>query len=194
MDVSYLDINDKTIGFCSVVVIDNKTKEIIEKVSLSEEIKFKYIPNFLSFRELPITLKTIKKLRVNPDLYMFDGNGYLHKNHMGIATHASIYLKKPTIGVAKSYLKINETDFINPENNVNSFSDIIINNETYGRALRTKENVKPIFISCGNYITLDSCMKIVLDNINNESRIAIPTRLADIETHILRKQFLENNK
>ena len=79
---------------------------------------------------------------------------------MGIATHASFYLEKPTIGVAKTYLKIGNVDFMMPENKLGAFTDIVIDGEVYGRALRTRENVKPVFVSCGNWIDLDTATKI----------------------------------
>lgn len=124
------------------------------------------------------------------DIFMFDGNGYLHFNHMGIATHASFFLNKPTIGVAKSYLKVNGMDFNMPENEERLYSEIIINGEVYGRALRTRKNVKPIFVSCGNHIDLETSTEIVLNLITNESRLPIPTRLADLETHVSRKKCI----
>ena len=65
---------------------------------------------------------------------------------MGIATHASFHLEKPTIGIAKSYLKIKNTEFIMPENTVGAYTDIVINNEVYGRVLRTRKDVKPVFV------------------------------------------------
>ena len=108
---------------------------------------------------------------------------------MGIATHASFFLDKPTIGVAKSYLKVNGVDFNMPENKEGSYSEIIINEEVYGRTLRTRKDVKPIFISCGNYIDLDTSTEIVLSLINKESRLPIPIRLADLESHIIRKKL-----
>ena len=109
---------------------------------------------------------------------------------MGIATHASFYLNKPTIGVAKNYFKIEDIDFTMPQNKAGSYEDIIIKNEVFGRALRSHKNVKPIFISCGNYIDLETTTEITLNLINNESRIPIPVRLADLETKLLRKQLL----
>lgn len=105
---------------------------------------------------------------------------------MGIATHASFFLNKPTIGVAKSYLRVNGADFNMPENEEGSYTDIIINGEVYGRTLRTRKDVKPIFISCGNNVDLETSTEIVLNLINNESRLPIPNRLADLETHISR--------
>lgn len=156
------------------------------------EILIPYIPGFLAFRELPLVIEAVKKLTKQPDVYMFDGNGYLHYRHMGIATHASFYLDKPTIGVAKSYLKIENVDFTMPDNELGAYTDIIINNEIYGRALRTTKNVKPIFVSCGNWIDLDTSTEIVMNCINNKSRLPIPIRLADIETHKIRKQLMND--
>nr|WP_235318454.1 MULTISPECIES: endonuclease V [Lysinibacillus] len=191
VDLSYWDINERKYGACCIVIIDCSTKGIVEKVYSYGEILIPYIPGFLAFRELPLVIEAVKKLTKQPDIYMFDGNGYLHYRHMGIATHASFFLNKPTIGVAKSYLKIQDVDFIMPENQRGSYSDIIINNEVYGRTLRTTKNVKPIFVSCGNWIDLDTSTEVVMNCINNESRLPIPVRLADLETHKIRKQLKE---
>ncbi|RXM71375.1 endonuclease V [Clostridium tetani] len=123
------------------------------------------------------------------DIIIFDGNGYLHRNNMGIATHAGLFLNKPTMGIAKTYLKINKVDFSMPENEVGAYTDIIVNNNVYGRAVRTSKNVKPIFISCGNNIDLNSCYEITMKLLSEDSRIPIPTRLADLETHVLRQAY-----
>ena len=120
---------------------------------------------------------------------MFDGNGYLHYSHMGIATHASFYLEKPTIGIAKSYLKIKNTEFVMPENSAGSYTDIVIKGEVYGRVLRTRKDVKPVFVSCGNWIELDTAVNISMNFINGESRLPVPVRLADLETHIMREKL-----
>lgn len=187
VDLAYWEENGKTYGTCCIVVIDLSTHEVDEKVYSYGEITIPYISGFLAFRELPLIKVAAKKLTKQPDIYMFDGNGYLHYRRMGIATHASFYLNKPTIGIAKSYLKINDVDFTMPENQEGSHTDIIINNEIYGRALRTTKNVKPIFISCGNWIDLETSTEIVMRLINKESRLPVPVRLADLETHIMKK-------
>ena len=189
VDLAYWEKDNKQYGTCCIVVIDYNTKEVVEKVNSVGEIKVPYIPGFLAFRELPLVIEASKKLVVEPDIFIFDGNGYLHFNHMGIATHAAFFLDKPTIGVAKSYLRVNGVDFDMPDNEKGSYTDIIINEEVYGRTVRTSEGVKPIFISCGNYIDLETATEIVLNLINNESRIPIPTRLADLETHISRRSM-----
>lgn len=189
VDLAYWYADGKAYGTCCIVVVDYRTQEVIEKVYSYGEITVPYIPGFLAFRELPLIIEAVQKLTKLPDLYMFDGNGYLHYRHMGIATHASFFLNKPTIGVAKSYLKIKDTDFIMPENEEGCYTDIVIDNEVYGRTLRTTKNVKPIFVSCGNWIDLDTSTDIVLNCINEESRLPVPVRLTDLETHKVRKQL-----
>ena len=174
-------------------MIDYATHDIIEKQHYSGKINVPYMPGFLAFRELPLVLKTVEKLKIKPDIYMFDGNGYLHPRHMGIATHASFYLKSPTIGIAKTYYRIDRNlNYKESDNMIGSFSDIELNGEVLGRVLRTQKNVKPVFLSVGNYISLDTATEITMGLIGHESHIPIPTRLADIETHNERKRLTES--
>lgn len=172
---------------CCIVVIDYSTHEIIEKKQFNDRIEVPYMPGFLAFRELPLVIKAAEMLECRPDLYMFDGNGYLHPRHMGIASHASFYLNAPTIGVAKTYFRINNTDYTEPDSSAGNFTDIVVNGEVYGRVLRTHDNVKPVFVSSGNNISLDTSTEIVLSFVGKESHIPIPTRLADLETHEARR-------
>ena len=193
VDLAYWEHNGEEYAVCCIVVIDFETHEIIEKQQFSGKIDVPYMPGFLAFRELPLVLKTAKKLKTTPDLYFFDGNGYLHPRHMGIATHASFFLNKPTVGIAKTYFRVDQkTDYTEPENEAGSNTDIVIDGEVYGRALRTHRNVKPVFVSVGNYISLDTACKLALKLTDSESRIPIPTRFADLETHIAREA--EKNK
>ena len=189
VDVAYKVIDETEWGICSIVVIDYATKEVVETASSVGKITVPYIPGYLAFRELPNVIETANKLSIAPDLFIFDGNGYLHPRHMGIATHASFFLNKPTIGVAKNYLKIDNVDFTMPKNKAGSYEDIVIRDEIAGRVLRSRNDVKPIFISCGNYIDLQTTTEIVLNLINEESRIPIPVRFADLETKRLREQL-----
>lgn len=174
---------------CCIVLIDYNTYQVIETQSYSDKIRYPYMPGFLAFRELPLVLETAKLLKHKPDIYMFDGNGYLHPRHMGIATHASLYLRTPTIGVAKTYYKIDNTDYIEPENKRGSYTDIVIGGDVYGRVLRTIADVKPVFVSVGNYISLDTAAELTLNMTLSESHIPIPTRYADLETHRMRKIY-----
>ncbi len=189
VDIAYWIESGIDYGVCCIVVIDYHSKKVVEEVSFSGTISVPYIPNFLAFRELPLVLETVKRLQTKPDIYMFDGNGYLHIRHMGIATHASFYLNTPTIGVAKQYLKIKNTDFIQPKNKKGAYTDIEIEGEIYGRVLRTRENVKPVFVSCGNWIDLDTATQITLHLVENNSRVPASTRYADLATNRERKKI-----
>ncbi|KMQ16998.1 endonuclease V [Bacillus mycoides] len=189
VDIAYWSESNIDYGVCCIVVLDYRTKEIIEQVEYMGEIEFPYISGYLAFRELPLILETVNKLKNIPDLYMFDGNGYLHSRHMGIATQASFDLAKPTIGVAKTYLKIKNKDFVVPKNKVGAFTDIVIDGEVYGRALRTRVDVKPVFISCGNWIDLDTATEITMYFVEKNSRLPITTRYADLATHMTRKRL-----
>ena len=188
VDLAYWNKDDEEYAVCCIVVIDAETHEVVEKQHYSGKIEVPYMPGFLAFRELPLILKTVELLENSPDIYVFDGNGYLHPRHMGIATHASFYLNKPTIGIAKTYFRVDKkTDYTEPENEAGSYTDIVIDGEVYGRALRTHKDVKPIFISIGNFVSLDTACAFAMKLTDKESHIPLPTRLADLETHIARE-------
>ena len=188
VDLAYWNRGDDEFAVCCIVIIDSETHEVVEKQHYSGKIEVPYMPGFLAFRELPLILKTVELLETNPDIFIFDGNGYLHPRNMGIATHASFYLNKPTIGIAKTYFRVDKkTDYTEPENEAGSYTDIVIDSEVYGRALRTQKDVKPIFISIGNFVALDTACALAMRLTDKESHIPLPTRLADLETHIERE-------
>ena len=177
---------------CCIVVIDYESKEVIERVHAMDKISVPYIPGCLAFREIPLFLKAYDKLITKPDVFVFDGNGYMHPRHMGLATHAGIIINKPTVGVAKSYYKIDDVDYEMPDEEKNSYTDIVINGDVYGRVLRTHSGVKPIFLSTGNKIDLETATDLVKSLVSDEGHIPIPTRLADIMTHEVRKMYQES--
>ncbi|MCM1507153.1 MAG: endonuclease V [Ruminococcus flavefaciens] len=194
VDLAYWENDGQEYAVCCIVVIDYKTHEVLEKQQYSGKIEVPYIAGFLAFRELPLILETVKKLEISPDLFMFDGNGTLHPRNMGIATHASFYLNKATIGVAKSYYRIQKgLDYTEPDTKAGSFTDIVYDGQTYGRVLRTHDGVKPVFVSAGNFISLDTATDIAMCLTGKESHIPIPTRLADLETHTARNQLRIKN-
>ena len=195
VDLAYWKEGDDEWAVCCIVVIEYATHAIVEKRQSVGKIEVPYMPGFLAFREIPLVLKTAEMLEHVPDIYFFDGNGYLHPRHMGIATHASFYLKRPTVGIAKSYFRVDrETDYKEPENEVGSFTDIVINGETYGRVLRTHKNVRPVFVSVGNNVSLDTACNLALRLTDRESHIPVPTRLADLETHVARENERKNRE
>jgi deoxyribonuclease V len=190
IDLTYWNNGGKEYAVCCIVTVSYKTREVVEMQHLSGEITVPYVAGYLSFRELPLIIETYKLLKNEPDIILFDGNGYLHYRNMGIATHASFHLDKPTIGVAKSYLKIENAEYVMPEDKNGSFTDIVINDKVYGRALRTHTGVRPIFVSCGNWVDLDTATQLVLSLVDKESRLPTVIREADIETRKQRSKLM----
>lgn len=187
VDLAYWKQNEEEYACACIVVLDFNSLEIIEKKYSVGKIEVPYIPGCLAFREFELVQKTVDLLDHEIDLYFFDGNGYLHPRHLGLATHAGILLNKPSIGVAKTYFKVENVEYTEPKNEVFAYSDIIINNKVYGCVLRTAKDVKPIFLSVGNKINLETSMEIVKHFTDKESHIPLPTRYADIMSHEVRR-------
>ncbi len=189
VDLAYWKQEETEYAVCCIVVLDYHSHEVIEQKEYMDVVKVPYVPGCLAFRELPLFLGANRVLEQQPDIDFFDGSGYLHPRHMGLATHAGILLEKPTIGIAKSYYKIGNVDYLMPEDVQFAYTDIVIEGEVYGRVLRTHKGVKPLFLSMGNGIDLDEAMKFANAMVTRDSHIPLPTRMADIMTHEARKRY-----
>ena len=177
VDVAFSDNQ----AICAICVFDFPDLNILETVRAKKKISFPYIPGLLTFREGPAILAAFKKLETKPDLVLFDGQGICHPRRMGIATHLGIILNIPSIGCAKSHL---HGVYKMPGENKGDFSFIYpakknINNkkEILGVALRTRSYVKPLFVSCGYRISLNSAIKLIL-KLSLKYRIPEPLRYA----------------
>jgi deoxyribonuclease V len=160
--------------FAVVVVMKLPDFEIIEMVSVKNKVNFPYIPGLLSFREAPVCLEAIEKLKNTPDCFIIDGQGFAHPRRLGIACHIGLLIGKPTIGCAKSRL-IGEYE--QPAKQRGSRSPLVDGDEIIGAVVRTRKNVKPVFVSVGHKCTLDDAVKIVLD-CSPKYRLPQPSRLA----------------
>ncbi len=190
VDLAYWrDENGGEQAVCCIVVLDYKTKNTVEKVSCAQKVEVPYIPGCLAYREPPVFLKAYRKLVNKPEVIFFDGNGYLHPRHMGLATHAGILLNQATVGVAKTYYNVGDGDFIMPEDSAGAWTDIVVGNEVYGRVLRTHAGVKPVFVSVGNKVDLATAARMTILLTGKESHIPLPTRLADLMTHEERRRL-----
>lgn len=191
VDSAYWTEEDGTeMAVCCIVVIDVSTKKVIEKQHEVGEITFPYVAGCLAFRELELALKTIHKIETDVDLFIFDGNGILHERKMGIASHAGVILDKPTIGIAKKLYNLEGLQAQTPDNKEGEYTFLVRGSEILGASLRTHKDAKPIYVSVGNNINLGTSIDIALKLTTKDSRIPIPTRLADIETHIIRKEHI----
>lgn len=160
----------------AVVVLNWPELTVAEVQTASGELDFPYIPGFLSFREMPLIIKAFEKLSITPDLVFMDGQGFAHPRRMGIASHLGLFLGVPTIGCAKSHLI---GDFETPREARGNSSYLTDNSEVIGAVVRTKDKVRPLFISIGNRIDLDGAIKWTLDTCRGY-RLPEPTRLAHL--------------
>ena len=147
------------IFYASVVVFELKTMEMIEAVTASGKVDFPYIPGLLSFRESPILLKAFAKIKSNPDVIILDAQGIAHPRGIGLASHIGLLLDKPSIGCAKTRL-IGDYNEVGEE--VGCYSHLTVKDKVVGAVLRTRKNVKPVFISPGHKFDLDTSIALVL--------------------------------
>lgn len=143
----------------AVVLFSYPSLEILEKHVYEEPVRMAYIPGLLSFRELPALLGALEQLKQRPDLIMADGQGIAHPRRLGIATHLGLWLDMPTIGCAKSIL-VGKHDPVGEA--VGDWSPLVYRHAVIGAALRTRLKVKPMYISPGHKINLESSIKYVL--------------------------------
>lgn len=162
-------------GFAGVIVYKYPELIEIERVSAREKLQFPYIPGLLSFREAPLLLNAFAKLKTTPDAVLFDGQGIAHPRRIGIASHMGLWLGIPTIGCAKSRLT---GKYKEPDISDGSFTYLYDRNDIIGAAVRTRTNIKPVFISPGHLISLKSAIEITL-GCTDGLRIPKPTREAD---------------
>lgn len=166
---------DKTACVAGVVVWDVSSEAVVEQHTAWCPVVFPYVPGLLSFREAPAVLEALRKLECEPDVFMFDGQGFAHPRRMGLASHLGVLLDRPSIGCAKSLL-VGTCDM--PAAPRGSTSPLLDKGERIGTALRTRDGVKPVYVSVGHRLSLDAAVAITLA-CALRYRLPEPTRLAD---------------
>jgi len=162
-------------GYAAVIVYSFPELLEVERSSSVGQLKFPYVPGLLAFRELPLLLEAFAKLRRQPDLILADAHGWAHPRRAGMACYLGILLDTPTIGCAKSLLV---GEYAEPDQARGSTSSLRDGREQIGTVLRTRNNVRPVFISCGHRISLPSAVRIVRQCCDGY-RIPKPQREAD---------------
>ena len=149
----------KHYGYAAVVVIDLHTGETVDEGSAAMELRFPYVPGYLSFREIPPLDAAWKMLRVRPDVVVFDGHGYAHPRRFGLACHGGVEWDVPSIGCAKN-------PFIGTHGPVaderGATSPILHDGETIGSVVRTRAGAKPLYVSAGHRMDLSTAVDLVL--------------------------------
>jgi deoxyribonuclease V len=166
------------------VVLTYPELELVETQWHHGPTELPYIPGFLAFREVPNLLRAYEKLQAVPDLIMVDGHGISHPRRLGIASHLGVLLQKPTMGVAKKVLvgKYEEPDLAK-----GSRTPLLHRNELVGYTLRTKEKVKPVFVSPGHLVDLETATVLALATALKH-KLPEPTRLADHYAEVYKKE------
>lgn len=170
VDVSVRD----NISTAAMVALSFPELQVLERVTAKRPTTFPYISGLLSFREIPVLLDAYAKLSVKPDVYMVDGMGRIHPRRIGIAAHLGLWLDAPTVGVGKTHF-LGKYDV--PPNERGGYSQLTDRGELLGVVLRTKLNVKPVYVSPGHHMDLDSAIRLVMA-CTSKYRLPDPIRAA----------------
>jgi deoxyribonuclease V len=176
IDNAYVKDGRKTIGHAVVVILTFPNLEVVEIQKASCPIQFPYIPGLLAFREAPAILLACRLVENEPDMVLFDAQGYAHFRRMGLASHLGLVLDRPSIGCAKSRLL---GEYIEPEKAFGSFNPLKEDGEVIGAAVRTRPSHSPLFVSPGHKVSIESALTITLACCRENHFMPEPTRLAD---------------
>jgi deoxyribonuclease V len=171
-DVAYSRTTQRI--YAAVVVVILPSLEPVEKAEVVAVARFPYLPGLLSFRELPSLLRAFRRLRTDPDTLLFDGQGLAHPRRFGLACHGGLLLGRPSVGCAKSRL-LGEHGPVGPQRG--SLAELRVGETKAGTVLRTRDSVRPVYVSPGHLCDLHSAVDLVLAT-TPRFRIPEPIRLA----------------
>jgi deoxyribonuclease V len=153
----------------AAAVLNYSSLEVLEIQTATVEVKFPYVPTLFSFRELPAAMACIRKLRLQPDVFLVDGHGRAHPFGCGFASHLGVVVGKPTVGVAKSRL-------VGERRQVGEDVFLMQGSEILGAEVITRAGAKPVYVSVGNMVSLQTAVEIVKHC--SRSRVPEPIRIA----------------
>jgi len=152
VDVAYDDERD--VVAAAAVVLDARTLAVVEEATAVGRVSFPYVPGLLAFREIPTVLAALEALTADPGLVVCDGYGFAHPRRFGLASHLGVLTGLPTIGVAKNPFTFS---YEQPGPRRGAYAPLLDHTgEEVGRALRTQDWVKPVFVSVGHRTGLDN--------------------------------------
>lgn len=157
LDVAYDEGSERLAA--AVVVLRAKTLEVVAASSAVGTAAFPYVPGLFAFRELPTLVEALRALTVVPDLLVCDGHGVAHPRRFGLACHLGVLTGLPSVGVGKTRLV---GAYEEPPAERGASSPLVEGGEVVGRVLRTQRGVKPVFVSVGHRIDLDTACRHVL--------------------------------
>lgn len=164
----------QNLTFAAAAVFSLPDMKKVDSARASKTAEFPYIPGLHAFREGPVLLKAIRRLTVTPDVIIFTGHGIAHPRMFGLASHLGVILDCPTIGCARKRLA-GQFDPIGEEQG--GSADLILRNKPVGLVYRSREKVKPIFISPGHLCTISDAVRIIIECLRGY-RLPEPLRYA----------------
>jgi deoxyribonuclease V len=173
LDVAYAESGDRLAA--AVTVLDARTLAVVDSAVTVGRPAFDYVPGLFAFRELPALLDALDRLTVRPDLLVCDGHGLAHPRRFGLACHLGVVTGLPAIGVGKTPL-VGAWDEPGPRRG--EWSPLRDGGEVVGRVLRTRDGVKPVFVSVGHRMSLANAAGRVLA-LTPRYRLPETTRTAD---------------
>lgn len=182
VDVAYTE----RYSFGAVAVFDYRSMRLVEREMSQQRTRVPYISTFLSFRELPPVVLATRKLKTEPDVFLVDGHGIAHPRRLGFASHLGLVLDTPTIGVAKNILCGEVEDDGNE-----AWKPVAHEGEIIGGAVFSRPDVKPIYVSIGYKVSLQTAIRIVL-NCTREYRIPEPLREAHSTAERMKRKIADN--
>ncbi|MEV4413443.1 endonuclease V [Catellatospora sp. NPDC049609] len=186
LDVSYGETGR---AVAAAVVLDLATLEVVDTATATGTVTFPYVPGLLAFRELPLLAEALERLTATPDVLVCDGYGVAHPRRFGLACHVGVLTGLPSFGVAKTPFLIaaeqpgadhaaRRQPEIVPGPRRGDWAPLADGAETLGRVLRTQAGVKPVFVSVGHRIDLDTATALTL-TLAARYRLPETTRHAD---------------
>lgn len=173
LDVAFAPGGNRCVA--AAALWDLQERSVVEERLAWRKTLFPYVPGLLSFREAPVLLAALRKLRGRPDVLLCDGQGLAHPRRFGIACHLGIICDLPSVGCAKSRL-IGEHEEPGPDRG--SSQPLMHEGELVGQVLRTRRGCRPVYVSIGHRFSLEMACELVLE-CGGGYRLPEPTRLAD---------------
>jgi len=158
----------------AVVLLSYPDLTPFHAVTAEMPVAFPYVPGLLAFREGPVVLAALERLAKRPDVLMFDAQGLAHPRRVGLATHLGVLLDVPSVGCAKSRLC---GMYEEPGEKRGSWTPLFDGDEVIGAVVRTRDGVRPVFVSIGHRVDLETAMALVLE-CATKYRLPEPTRWA----------------
>jgi len=180
-DAAYHQDGERLVA--AVVVIALPGLEVVEQASAEGRVTFPYVPGLFGFREAPIVLRACRRLRARPDVLVCDGQGIAHPRRFGLACHLGYCLDLPTVGCAKSRLAGEHGPVAARRG---SWSWLRDGSERLGVVLRTRDAVRPVYVSPGWAIGFRDARALVLGT-SAGYRLPEPTRRANLLVNALRR-------